>query len=369
MKIIIAASSGISLVNFRGNLIREIVRRGHEVYCISCENDDATRTSVEGLGAHYIYIPMSRTGTNILEDLKTIIAFWKVISDTKPDIYFAYMSKPITYGGAVARICKVPHINLLVNGLEIAFYRNDFKSKIIRFVLKTCYRFACRGAENVFFQNPDDLNVFNTLGIVQKEPCTIVNGSGVDMKYFDKRPLPEEPCVLMIARLIWSKGIREYLQAAEIVKEKKPNVRFILVGGLDQNQESLTEDELWHYVDSSAVEYAGYADDVRQYIEESSIFVLPSYHEGTPRSVLEAMSMGRPIITTNAPGCRETVIDGYNGYLVEVKNHTQLAEKIETLCRDSELRATMGNHSYMLCAEKYDVKLVNEVMINKMNLL
>jgi glycosyltransferase involved in cell wall biosynthesis len=366
MKIIIAASSGISLVNFRGNLIRDIVRRGHEVYCISSENNDATRTSVERLGAHYIYIPMSRTGTNILEDLKTIIAFWKVISDKKPDMYFAYMSKPITYGGAVARICKVPNINLLVNGLEIAFYRNDLKSRIIRFVLKTCYRFACGAAENVFFQNSDDLNVFETLGIVLKEKCTIVNGSGVDMKYFDKRPLPKEPCVLMTARLIWSKGIREYLRAAEIVKEKMPNVRFILVGGLDQNQESLTDDELRHYIESSVVEYAGYSDDVREYIEQCSVFVLPSYHEGTPRSVLEAMAMGRPIITTNAPGCRETVIDGYNGYLVEVKNHEQLAEKIEHLCNNSESRQIMGDNSYKLCAEKYDVKLVNEVMINKM---
>lgn len=368
MKIIIAASSGISLVNFRGNLIRDIVRRGHEVYCISCENDDATRTSVEGLGAHYIYIPMSRTGTNILEDLKTIIAFWKVISDIKPDMYFAYMSKPITYGGAVARICKVPHINLLVNGLEIAFYRNDFKSKIIRFVLRTCYRFACGAAENVFFQNPDDLDVFETAGIVLKEKCTIVNGSGVDMKYFDKRPLPEEPCVLMTARLIWSKGIREYLRAAEIVKEKMPNVRFILVGGLDKNQESLTEDELRHYVESSVVEYAGYSNDVREYLEKCSIFVLPSYHEGTPRSVLEAMAMGRPVITTNAPGCRETVIDGVNGYLVEVKNHEQLAEKIEQLCNNPELRETMGNNSYNMCIGKYEVNLVNRVMMVKMNL-
>lgn len=368
MKIIIAASSGISLVNFRGNLIRDLVGRGHEVICISCEDDDTTRNSVEGLGTHYIYIPMSRTGTNILEDLKTIKAFWKVLSDIKPDMYFAYMSKPVTYGGSIARMCKVPHINLLVNGLEIAFFRNDFKSKIIKFVLKTCYRFACRGAENVFFQNPDDLNVFATLGIVQKEKCTIVNGSGVDMNHFDKRPMPEEPCVLMTARLIWSKGIREYLQAAEIVKEKMPNVRFILVGGLDQNQESLTEDELEHYVESSVVEYSGYTDDVRQYIEKSSIFVLPSYHEGTPRSVLEAMSMGRPIVTTNAPGCRETVIDGYNGYLVEVRNHEQLAEKIKQLCKNQAMRETMGRNSYEICLEKYDVNLVNKFMLKKMNL-
>lgn len=368
MKIIIAASSGISLVNFRGNLIRDIVRRGHEVYCISCENDDATRTSVEGLGAHYIYIPMSRTGTNVLEDIKTIIAFWKVISDIKPDMYFAYMSKPVTYGGSVARICKVPHINLLINGLEIAFYRNDFKSKIIRFVLKTCYRFACGAAENVFFQNPDDLNVFETASVVLKEQCTIVNGSGVDMKYFDKRPLPKEPCVLMTARLIWSKGIREYLRAAEIVKEKMPDARFILVGGLDKNQESLTEDELRNYVESSVVEYAGYSNDVREYLEKCSIFVLPSYHEGTPRSVLEAMAMGRPVITTNAPGCRETVIDGVNGFLVSVKNVNELAEKMFWMLEHPEEIKKMGSESHRICLDKFDVKKVNQRMIEIMEL-
>ena len=368
MKIIIAASNGRSLVNFRGNLIRDSVGRGHEVYCISCENDEATCASIEALGAKYIYVPMSRAGTNILEDMKTIIAFWKVISNIKPEMYFAYMSKPVTYGGSVARLCKVPHINLLVNGLEIAFFRNDFKSKIIRNILRVTYCFACRGAENVFFQNPDDLSVFDASGIVFKDQCTIVNGSGVDMKHFDKRPLPSEPCVLMTARLIWSKGIREYLRAAEIVKEKIPHVRFILVGGLDQNQESLTEDELKHYVQESVVEYMGYADDVRDHIENCSIFVLPSYHEGTPRSVLEAMSMGRPIITTNAPGCRETVIDGYNGCLVGVRDYKQLAYRIIDLAKDKDLRESMGSNSYTLCKEKYDINLVNKVMIEKMNL-
>lgn len=368
MRIIVAASNGKSLVDFRGNLVKDMIAKGHEVYCISCEDDDVTRSNVEALGAKYEYVPMSRTGTNFIQDIKTIGAFKKAIKKIEPDMYFAFMSKPVAYGGTAARQCKVKHINVLVNGLEIAFYRKGFKSALIRQVLKLFYGYVHKGCDNVFFQNSDDLGVFKKMGIVTDEQATVVNGSGVDMTRFEKTPIPKEPVALMVARLVWSKGIREYLKAAQIVKEKMPQARFMLVGGLDKNQESLTKEELDKYIGDSIIEYQGFADDVRPYLEKCSMFVLPSYHEGTPRSVLEAMACGRAIVTTNAPGCRETVKDGYNGYIAEVMNAEDLADKILKICKDDMLRAQMGDNSYTMCCEKYDVKLVNKSMLDKMKL-
>lgn len=368
MRVIVAASNGKSLVDFRGNLVSDIIARGHEVYCISCEDDDVTRKNVEALGAKYRCVPMSRTGTNFFEDIKTICRFKEAIKEIAPDMYFAFMSKPVAYGGTAARKCKVEHINILVNGLEIAFYRGGFKSALIRQVLKIFYGHVHKGSDNVFFQNSDDLNVFKALGIVTDEQATVVNGSGVDMSRFEKYELPKQPVALMVARLVWSKGIREYLNAAKIVKKKMPNVRFMLVGGLDENQEALTKEELDTYINDSIIEYKGFNDDVRPFLKECSMFVLPSYHEGTPRSVLEAMACGRAIVTTKAPGCRETVVDGENGYLANVMDAEDLADKILKIASDDALRAEMGDNSYRICKEKYDVKLVNQAMIEKMKL-
>ncbi|MBQ9414741.1 MAG: glycosyltransferase family 4 protein [Clostridia bacterium] len=368
MKVVIAASNGESLVNFRGNLIRDIAARGHEVICISCEPPDEMTERIAALGAAYVQVPMSRTGTAFLEDLKTIKAFKKTLKELAPDVFFAYMSKPIAYGGMAARKLKIPNMYVLVSGLEIAFYSGGFKNAVVRFVLKTLFHHTHKACRRVIFQNPDDQKTFENMGIVTKEQSVVVGGSGVDMAHFKQEPLPKDPVVLMVARLVWSKGIREYLKAAEIVKKKRPNVRFLLVGGLDTNDESLTKEELDQYVQNSTIEYLGHSGDVREHLKTCSIFVLPSYHEGTPRSVLEAMATGRPIITSDAPGCRETVKEGVNGYLVPVGDSETLAERILTLCDDPALREQMGTHSHEYCDEKYNVICVNSQMIKEMGL-
>ncbi len=368
MKVVIAASSGVSLTNFRGNLIRDIVAKGHEVICISCEPPEEMTDSVAALGASYIQVPMSRTGTAFLEDLKTIRIFKQVLKELSPDVFFAYMSKPIAYGGMAAKMLKIPNMYVLVSGLEIAFYSKGLKNAVVRTVLKTLFGNTHKACRRIFFQNPDDYAAFKRFGIVKESQAVIVGGSGVDMEHFAQKPLPDAPVVLMVARLVWSKGIREYLRAAQIVKEKRPDVRFLLVGGLDTNPESLTKEELETYIESSTIEYLGHSGDVREHLERCSIFVLPSYHEGTPRSVLEAMATGRPIITTDAPGCRETVKEGYNGYLVPVGDSEQMAARILELAEDADLRQTMANHSHDLCVEKYEVHKVNRQMIEEMEL-
>lgn len=368
MKIIVSASDGRSLLDFRGCLVKDLVARGHEVVCLSCEPPEEMEKAVADLGASYRMVPMSRTGTNVFSDLKTMRAYRRVISEIAPDHYFAFMSKPVAYGGYAAAKCKVPHINVLINGLEIAFYSGGFKNKIVRTILTFLYKRVHRRCDNLFFQNPDDFHTFEKLGIAQAHNSTIVHGSGVDMEHYARVPLAGEPVFLMAARLVWSKGIREYLAAARLVKERVPNARFLLVGRLDNNPESLTAEELADFVNAGIVEHLGFSEDVRKQIAASSVFVLPSYHEGTPRSVLEAMSMGRAIITTDAPGCRETVVEGENGYQVPVGDHEELAERMIRLAEDAALRERMGEASYARCLALFEVHDVNRVMIEQMNL-
>lgn len=368
MRVVIAASHGESLVNFEGDLIRDIAARGHEVICVSCESPEEMNERIAALGAAYRQVPMSRTGTSVIEDLRSIKAFKALLCELKPEVFFASMSKPVAYGGMAAKKLKIPNVYVLVSGLEIAFYSKGLKNAVVRFVLKTLFRNAHKACRRVFFLNPDDLNTFESMKVVTREQSVVVNGTGVDMTHFVRQPLPEEPVVLMVARLVWSKGIREYLKAAELVKKQRPDVRFLLVGGLDTNPESLTKEELDAYIGNSTIEYLGYSNDVREHLAKCSIFVLPSYHEGTPRCVLEAMATGRPIITTDAPGCRETVREGYNGYIVPVGDSEQLAAHILELAASPALREQMSDHSYSLCDEIYNVTKVNAQMIKEMEL-
>lgn len=368
MRIVLSASDGNSLIRFRGNLIQSMVACGHEVICLSGEPEEEMAPRLSPLGASYRRVPLSRTGTSPVEDFKTLLAYRRLLRELRPDVYFGYMSKPVAYGGTAARLCRVPHIHILVTGLEIAFYSTGLKHAVVRFVLKRFFKFAHKRAETVFFQNPDDYEAFLRMRLVTRQQSVLVNGSGVDMAEFPRQPLPDSPVFLMVARLVWSKGIREYLYAAQKLKAACPDASCLLVGGLDTNPESLTREELEQAVKGSGLVYCGQTDDVRPYLRRCSVFVLPSYHEGTPRSVLEAMSTGRAIITTDAPGCRETVRDGYNGLLVPVKDGESLYLAMNRLARDDALRQEMAVHSWELCREKYEVGLVNETMLRAMKL-
>lgn len=360
------ATNGRSLSNFRGTLIREWVNKGYEVTCTSIEPIEEMQPIMDSLGASYIQIPGDRTGIGIYTGLRMIRNYKKLFTEYKPDMCFLYMSKPIAFGGIAAVLSSVTHINILVNGLENAYYRTGIKDFLIRCVMSTFYRIVSRFADNVFFQNSDDLNYFRKHHLLSKDNASIVHGSGVDMDYFCREPPPEVPVILMVARLLWSKGIREFLEAVKTISQKHKGVRVLLVGGLDHNDEALKEDELREAIKQTNIEYCGHAEDVRPYLKECSIFVLPSYHEGLPRSVIEAMAVGRPIITTEVPGCRETVEDGVNGYLVPAKNMKELADAMEKLIVSRELRARMGDASYRICREKFEVHKVNEKMNQKM---
>ncbi|MBQ7134374.1 MAG: glycosyltransferase family 4 protein [Ruminococcus sp.] len=362
-KICIVATNGTSLINFRGPFIRELVAKEYDVECVSIEPYEEMGEKIEQLGAKYTQVAGDRVGTGVFSGLRMISEYKKMFKDKKPDICFLYMSKPIAFGGIAASMCKIKHINILVNGLENAYYRSGLKDFVVRCVMSMSYKYVSKRADNVFFQNHDDMNYFKEHHILTKNNACVVGGSGVDMEYFARTEMPQQSVVLMVARLLWSKGIREYLEAVNEVKKKHPDTKVLLVGGLDHNDEALKEEELNRYIESADIEYCGYAHDVRPFLNRCSIFVLPSYHEGLPRCVIEAMSVGRPIVTTDVPGCRETVIDGENGFLVPSKDHEVLSDRISRLVEDKELREKMAEASYQLCRCKFEVKLVNKEMI------
>ncbi len=364
MIICIIATSGVSLTNFRGELIKSWISLGHKVVCISIEPKIEMLKQIESLGADYYQVAGSRVGVSLLSGIKMIKSYIRAFETIKPDMCFLYMSKPVAFGGYAAIKCKVRHINVLVNGLENAYYRHGLKDWIVRFVMSSFYRYVGKRSDNVFMQNSDDYKFFIDNNISSPHNTSIINGSGVDMNHFAKKALPREPIFLMISRLLWSKGIREYLNAIKIVKQDFPKVKFMLVGGLDHNDESLSEEELNECINLYDIDYCGFASDVRPFLEQCSVFVLPSYHEGTPRSVLEAMSIGRAIITTNAPGCRETVIEGKNGFLVDIGDSKMLAERMKELIKNDELRKSMSEFSYKLCSDKFEVSIINSQINN-----
>ncbi|MGN1162192.1 MAG: glycosyltransferase family 4 protein, partial [Candidatus Fimenecus sp.] len=240
--------------------------------------------------------------------------------------------------------------------------------KLIKAVMSVLYKRAFRCADVAIFQNNDDKEQFVNEHLVSEEKCRVVNGSGVNTERFPIVPYPEQMTFFMLSRVMYSKGIREYLKACEIVKEKHPEVRCMLLGACEGIQDSLSEADLKSYIDRGIIEHFGETDTVADYYKQCSVYVLPSYREGTPRTVLEAMSMGRAVITTDAPGCRETVRDGETGFLVPVKDADALAKKMLSFIENPQWVSEMGAKSAAYCRQKFDVNKVNKDMCNYLNI-
>jgi len=279
-------------------------------------------------------------------------------------LVFNYTIKPVIFGSIAARLAGVKNIYSMLTGLGYVFVAKGGKALIIKTISKFLYRIALKRCDKVLFQNPDDLNEFVSCKLVAREKTALINGSGVNLDHFYPVALPEEVSFLMICRIIKDKGVIEYLKAAEIVKRTYPNTRFSLVGPFDVNPSALSFEDIKPYIDSNIINYLGETRDVRPFLEKASVFVLPSYREGTPRTVLEAMAMGRAIITTDAPGCRETVVDGLNGFLVPVKDVENIARSMMYLIEHEDELHVKGRESLEICREKYDVNKVNESIMS-----
>src|SRR5690554_333159 len=366
MKFILVSPKNRTVYNFRGELIKDLINKGYEVIVTGPNLIDVEK--IEKLGARFELISLEKNGLNPFSDLKYYKKLKKIFIKEKPDVVLSYTIKPVIYGSIAAKKAKVKNINAMITGAGYLFVSNTFKAKVIKFFAKKLYKYGLNGAHNIIFQNQDDLNEFVENKIVKIDKCKLVNGSGVNMNHFQPVDFPDKITFFMLSRIMKSKGVIEYLQAAKIIKFKYPEVRFYLLGAFENIQDSISYDDIKEYVDSNIVKIFGETDDVRKFFKDSSVFVLPSYREGTPRTVLEAMAMGRPIITTNAPGCKDTVIHGKTGFLVEPKNVDQLVNAMEQFIKDKELISIMGQNSYEYCREKYDVRKINNKMFENMNL-
>lgn len=367
-KIILSGGFSESLLNFRGSLLRELVVRGYDVITCAPDASSDIRAGLANLGVRYRHLPIERAGLNPVADLQTFWEFWRVFHKERPDLVLAYTAKPVIYSCLAARIFgRRPAAYAMITGLGYGFGGLSLKQRLIGWIVKRLYRLALRGAAGVFFQNPDDRDLFVRLGLVSTNmPITLINGSGVDLSVFSPCTLPKVTVFLLIARLLVDKGLREYYRAAQRLKARYPHARFLLAGNLDPNPLSIQDVELAGWQADGTIEYLGPLDDVRPAFAAARVYVLPSYREGTPRTVLEAMAMGRPIVTTDAPGCRETVVDGVNGYLVPVRDDMALEQAMERFIIEPELAERMGAESLRLAREKYDVHKVNAVILEAM---
>jgi len=324
--------------------------------------------AAKGILVHRLHV--SRTGMNPFSDFVAFWSYFDVYRKVRPTMVLTYTAKAVIYGSIAARLCRVPRRFALVTGLGFVFqHHQGLTRRVMGRVVRGLYRLALSGVDGVIFQNRDDLLEMRDRKIIsERTHTTVVRGSGVDCNLFRPAPYPERLCFLTIARLLRQKGVREFVKAAEIVKSRHPHVRFTVLGWRDQNPDAIDDGELAVWKRSGVVDFQDKVDDVRPIIEGCSVFVLPSYREGTPRTVLEAMAMARPIITTDAPGCRDTVVDGENGYLVEVGSVSGLVEAMERFTEDSGLVRDMGVQSRFLAERFYDVHKVNLRMLEAMGL-
>ncbi|NBA97271.1 glycosyltransferase family 4 protein [Pseudomonas sp. R5(2019)] len=370
-KIAVIAGLAESLIRFRGDLLDAMRANGHEVVAIAPEEDDSVRKRLAEKGIEYHVVPMARAGLNPFADLRYLLRLCGCLRRIKPDVVLAYTIKPVVYGLPAARLARVRRRYALITGLGYAFtdVEKSFSRGLVHRVASGLYRFGLRFADGVFFQNPDDRQLFKNNGLFNAKLKTwIVNGSGVDTDSFPVAPLPAQPSFLFVGRLLRDKGVIEYVEAARALKLTFPQATFHLLGPLDSNPSGINADIVSGWEKEGIVQYHGAVSDVKPYLAACSIFVLPSYREGTPRSVLEAMSSGRAIVTTDAPGCRETVQDGVNGFLVRPRDSVDLATAMGRLAGSSELRERMGRTSREMAEQKYDVHRVNTAMIEAMEL-
>ena len=368
-RVVVLGSFPRSLIIFRGPLIAELVARGHQVFALAPDIDDDVAAQVRALGAEPVSIRLGRTSLNPFGAIVTLRDLRRTLRAIAPDIVFAYTIKPIILGAAAARAAGVPRFVCLVTGLGYAFTGGREPKRLFsRTVGKLMYKRAFGRAFLAAFQNPDDLGEFRRLGLLPASLRTIlINGSGVDVEHFAPAPLPPGASFVMIARMLKDKGIREFATAAARLKAERPDVRISLVGFADISPDGIGQAELDRLV-AAGVDYLGQQDDVRGALRDHSVYVLPSYREGTPRSVLEAMAMGRPVITTDAPGCRETVTDGVNGLLVPVKDWAALYRAMARFVDEPGLIAPMGAASRRIAEDRFDVHKVNAVLLGEAGL-
>ena len=357
------ASLPESLTNFRGPFIELLRERGHPVVACAPQAPPGVLRELAKLGVEFTGIGVKRNKISLIGDILYTLKVCAWLRRARPDVLISYTAKPVIFGLLAGRICGIRARCALITGLGYAFTGRSRRRRLLAWIMTRLYRVALNGSACVIFQNPDDLEVFKGRGMLPVGARTVVvNGSGVDLRRFEPRQLPDEPVFLLIARLLKDKGIKEYAEAARVVKSQYTNARFQLAGWHDTSPVAVSRADLDHWIVEGLIEYLGPLEDVRPALAAARIYVLPSYREGTPRTVLEAMAMGRPVITTNAPGCRETVAHEVNGLLVPAGDVPQLAAAMIRMIRNPSMTEAFGRAGLRMAREKYDARMVSEAM-------
>lgn len=370
-KILIACDSSRSLIDFRGRLIEAlVVHNDVAVYTPKIHNEDI-RKRLDHLGVAVHENDLEASNVSLFSDIKYIYDLYLTIRKVDPDVFFPYAFKPVIYGSLIAKFCNVTRITPMLTGLGNNFYGNQskpFVKRITQTLLKTAL--ASKGDMRVILQNKDDENTLKRLGIIRKTAKSfVVNGSGVDLSFYRySRPQIQQIVFLMISRLINAKGVKEFYDASLSIVGKYPDVKFQLIGPVDNNIDSISDTLLSQIREGPTIEYLGEVTDIRLYIERSSVVVLPSYYgEGIPRCILESMAMGRAVITTDSVGCRETVSHANgikNGFLVPVKDVPALVECMEYFMKNKQDIIAYGENGRALAGQKFDVNHVNRHMLD-----
>lgn len=372
MRILVLSSLAFSLTNFRGALLAEMRRNGHEVTAVAPDHDETVERALAALGIPLVVVPMNRTGTRPVEDLATLARYVRLMRKVEPDVVLAYTQKPIIYGGLAARIHGKARFFALMSGLGYLFSEDASQRVLLAQVFRRLYREGVRRAKKIFVFNSDDHRDMLEAGIVSPaQDVQQVPGSGVDIAHFAHQPLPAgPPSFLMVSRLMRDKGVYDFVEAARLVRARHPGASFRLLGRPEpSNATGIDAAEAERLARDYPVEFLPETRDVRPCLAAASVFVLPTcYREGLPRTILEAMATGRPIITTDRPGCRDAVEPEGNGLLVPPRSPEQLAAAMCRLIEEPGLLQAMASRSRAMAEQTYDVHRVNRTLMTAMDL-
>lgn len=368
MKVAISAIRTKDIRLNRSELIETLQKANHQVYYLGQESEDKLHSDYEKYNVEFLSIPLKRINVNPFNELNLVYKTMKTLKKNNIEAIIIYGIRTFPAIVLAAKMAGISKILCIVNGSGRLFTLKDFKGKLIKTLSYPMLRLAFYLSEHTFFQNLDDLKLIKSKKLLIKENYSVINGSGVNLEAFKLAPLENKPVFSMISRITASKGVMEYIKAAKIVKEKYPDTTFNLVGPLDDSTVDINK--VKKAADNGDIILKGRVEDVQPIIKKTRIFVLPSYYpEGIPRVILEAMAMGRPIITTDMPGCRETVNDHENGFLVQPRNINDLIKKMIYMIENYEKTNNMGMQSRKIAELKFDVNKINNKMLSEINLL
>lgn len=362
-------NQAFSMLNFRSSLIAALVEKGIEVFALAPDYTEAQRHEMRALGAEPVDFKMQRNGLNPIQDGLTLLSLVAALRKLKPDTVLSYAIKPSIYGTLAAALARAPRRFVLIEGLGHVFLGSStIRGRMLKTIALTLYRIALSKARKVFFLNTDDRTDFLAHNLLPQSKTIVVGAIGIDIQKWSPCPPVLSPMTfIFVGRLLREKGIVEFIDAARAIKIRHDDTRFVVLGDVDTNPSSINRTQVSQWVAEGLIEWPGHVS-VKDWLAQSSVFVLPSYREGMPRSTQEAMGMGLPVITTDVPGCRETVVDGLNGYLIPAKSSQALSQAIEKFMANPDLVGEMGKQSRQIAEARFNERTFNETMIRSMGL-